>query len=415
MGKTRIRHGQKEGLLLVFMSIICCTPMLGGGLFLVAELALTALIIMLDLKVVLKQGKSLTVCILLYLLLIVTYRVTGISDAAWGRYAVYTLEEMQMILMLIIPVKLMGNNTTWAWWLMLSVIGVNIAWNITICYLYPEINESIHHFDEMFIKSLNLGLSDFHVMSLMFFNVCFFVFLNCKKKTIKYLMLGISLIAALYIVGFCLKASVVVFLMLSIGLLLFTKRAKTTGRAILLLSIVSIIALLLISVYADTIVKIIVDLSPSERLSKRLVMLVDADSSYASDNSFNARVDLWYSSVFTWLDNVGSFLFGVGDHWGNSSSGVGQHSDLLDHLAKYGLLGSMLFFAIMIKAFKYILSIFDRKYRLQLLMIFLIYILCGITKRIFFLNVGVVLYLLLPMASYFVNEKTVSHHADLRA
>lgn len=405
MVKTKKLHGQKEGLLMVLMAIICCTPMLGSALFLVVELALTALIIMLNLSGVLKQEKSLIVCILLYLLLIVIYRAAGISDAAWGRYAVYALEELQMILMLIIPMKLISNKTTWAWWLMLIVIGINIAWNIYVCYLHPEINESIHFFDEEFIKSFNIGLSDFHVMSLMFFNVCFFVFLNCRKKIIKYLMLGLSLIAALYIVGFCLKASVVVLLMLSIGLLMFTKRAKTTGRTVLLLSIFSLIALLLISAYTDSIVKFIVDSSPSERLSKRLVMIVDEDSSYASSNSFDGRVDLWYSSVFTWMDNVSSIFFGVGDHWGDLNSGVGQHSDLLDHLAKYGLFGSILFFAIIIKSFKFILSIYDRRLRLQLLMIFLIYIACGITKRIFFLNVGLVLYLLLPMASYFVNEE----------
>ena len=403
-----MQQGQKEGLLFVLMSIICCTPMLGGPLFLVAELVLTALILLLNLKNILKFGPSLTGFVLLYLLLIFTYRAAGISDAAWGRYAVYTFEEMQIMMMLVIPIKLMSKKNIWVWWLMLLVTGVNIVWNIYICYSHPEVNESFHLFDEEFIKSLNIGLSDFYVMSLIFFNICFFVYLNCKKKDIKYAMLGISVMTSVYIVGFCFKASVVVLFLFSVGLLFFTKRAKTTGQTVLLLGIASIITVLLVSAYADSIVKFIIEFSPSERLSKRLVMLVDADNSYASDNSFNSRVELWYSSVFTWLDNAGTFFFGVGDHWGDLSSGVGQHSDLLDHLAKYGLFGSMLLFATIIKAIKFIISIFDKKYHLQLLMIFLIYIVCGITKRIFFPNVGLMIYILLPLSAYFVNENSAA-------
>lgn len=405
----RSKTGYLEIFILLLTTVLCCTPMLESNPLLKIVLILFSIPIFLkDISIIKKKELSLVFFVFLYLFLVFLYRIAGFSSAAWGRYVFYLYIELQVLLMLVIPNKILNGGKTWVLWFILIVIGINVGWNIYMIYLNPQISINWHNIDEGMLHTMNIGLSSFHVMCLFFFNVCFFVYLNCKIKAVKYINLFFSMIAAVYIVGFCYKASVVIFFFLSLVLLLLTKNTKSNGRTLMTIGIAAVVSMLLLSTFTDSIVKFIVEYSPSERLTQRLVLLIDDNSDYANDSSYNARVDLWYSSLFTWFESVESFFIGVGDHWGDLNSGVGQHSDLLDHFAKYGLMGTSLLIAILVKSFKAIISFFDEKYHVQIMMIILVYLACGVTKRIFFSDIGMVFYLLLPLAAMFVNDKNVS-------
>lgn len=404
MGKSKSRSGYLVGALFVLTALICCSPRLGSAATLVGLLLLSFMTILMNGKMVAANGPSLTLLIVAYLFIIVLYRLVGVSDAAWGRYAVYTYLELQVLLMLLIPQKLVNLKDQWVWWVMSAIIGLNILWNCVVLFVSPELSAVYTLVDQDIIRSMNVGGSDFYVMALLFFDVCFFVFLNAKKMMVRFATLFLSIVASVYIVWFSLKASVVVIWLFSFGFLYAIRKVRKIGKFFVVSGVLAVTAMLVISAFSDDIIKFVVDYSPSERISKRLVMLIDPNNMEANDNSYSGRVDRWNTSLYTWLEDAKSIVMGVGDHWGDMNSGIGQHSEFLDFLAKYGLIGGCLMLAILIKSFKFILSLFDKKYRIQLLVIIMVYIICGMTKRVFFDCVGVVFYLLLPLSAILVND-----------
>ena len=301
-----------------------------------------------------------------------------------------------------IPDSLSNRQKTLLWWLVLAVMVFNIADNIYLSILYPSLN-SVSRFyqDEEFLASINAGGSAFYTFSLLFFNVCFFVFLNCKKKKIKFAALAATVISAIYILWFCLKASVVVYFLLSLVLQFFAYRTRNTSLFFFVIGFSAIFGIAVITVFQDSIVDFIVSVSPGERLTTRLVTLIDAENAEADISTATNRTSLYLLSIKTWLSDITNFLFGIGDHraaFGAKATGIGQHSDFLDSLARYGLLGLVILVTIFKNFFKYLLSLFGKQYKLQLVTIFVILIMCGLTKGIFEAGVGCVMFLLLPLS-----------------
>ena len=406
--RTKEIIGFKDYVYILFFMIIgvvCCTPRLNQGVFMALSVLLMSMIILSKVRYLGGRNISLTMCVLGFMFLIFIYRITNISNDAWGRYITYIFYNLQFLLL---PLLATFKNKTrnYIWWGVLAIALVNVVYNIIIRVFIPEIGESRSFFEDEYLESINVGTSAFYTFSLFYFDVCFFLFLNTKERRIRMTMLFLSIIATVFIVWFCLKASVVVFYLMSVVLIVLTK-GKNSGGRIWLLFIVSLLIYWLVSEFSNELVRFIVSNSPSERLTKRLVLLIDDQSMYASDSSYNARKDLWFMSLSTWLQSPANFLFGVGNHYssGGNNYGIGQHSELLDLLAQYGLLGGVFASLILAKLLKAIKLYFNKKCHLQITMIFLIYIACGFTKYIFSPIVGCAMFLLLPLSSQFIEMK----------
>lgn len=389
-------------------ALICSTPFLGIPLLIVVLLLISLMLLVINTSY-LRLNRALFLSVILYSLLIVFYRVADISDAAWGRYAIYLYLNVQILMLPLIRPKFLLQMNNMVLWISLAVMLANVSWNIIIISMNPLFNEKRIYFDEEILNSLNVGSSSFFSFTLMLFIVCFFVYLNCKERIVKRIMLVSSVIISVYIVGFCFKASVVLLWFTSAVLLMYAKKFKNIITLMIIMIGIIILGYYFITSYNNEVVRFIVSNSPSERLTVRLVGLVSPDSIYASTTSFEAREDLWRSSLNTWLANLTNFLFGIGDHWGDIERGIGQHSDFIDSLGKYGLLGGLILFFMFKKAFNYIIGLYDDKYRVQLYIIILIYFACGMTKRVFLPGVNFVIFMLLPLSARFVNERQAMH------
>lgn len=381
-------------------AILCSTPILGKSLYFAALLAVSVVFIALN-SSSFRFHRAIYWSVFLYIALIFVYKLIGYSSAEWGNYMHQLSFFIPMLLMFLIPDLLSNRQKTLLWWLVLAVMVFNIADNIYLSILYPSLN-SVSRFyqDEEFLASINAGGSPFYTFSLLFFNVCFFVFLNSKKK-IKYAALVAAVISAIYILGFCLKASVVVYFLLSLFLQYFAYRTSNRFLFFFVIGFTAILGIAVITVFQDSIVDFIISVSPDERLTARLVTLIDAENAEADISIATNRTSLYLLSVETWLSDISNFLFGIGDHraaFGAKATGIGQHSDLLDSLARYGLLGLMLLVTIFKNFIKYLLTLFGKQYKLQLVTIFVILIMCGLTKGIFLPGVGCVMFLLLPLS-----------------
>ena len=387
----------------IVMIVVFCTPKLNQGLFLAVVVVLLFLMVFSKFSTLGGRNRALSMSVFGFIVLIFMYRFSNISDDGWGRYVIYTLYNLQFLLVPLLA-TFKSKIRNYIWWGVLTIALLNLIYNIAIRIFIPEIGESARYFEEGYLETINVGTSSFYTFSLFFFDVCFFLFLNSKKR-IKMIMMLLSIVTTVFIVWFSLKASVVVFYLMSVVLLVLTRGKKEMGR-IWLLFITFILCYWIFTEYSNEIIRFLVSNSPSERLTKRLVMLVDDQSVYASDSSFNSRKDLWLMSLSTWLQSPISFMFGIGNHYssGGNNYGIGQHSELLDLLAEYGLLGGIIISAIFVKSFSSVKAYFNKQYHLQINMIFLIYLACGFTKYIFYPIIGCTVFFLLPLASQFVSQ-----------
>ena len=407
--KILINHNQVIFiLLLLIISTISCTPLLSKSRYYVFVGIAASVIILINIKQITStEGKPLAMTVFLYLLLIYAYKLIGYSSAAWGNYMNQTVFFITLLLMLLIPKKLSKKQKIWTWLLIAVIMAFNISDNIRLSILYPNINTSRIYLDEDFLSSINAGGSSFYTFSLFFFISCFFVFLNSKTKLIKYISLAFAVLTAMYISWFCFKASVVLYFFLSVIMLVYAKhtRNRTLFFIILLFTVFS--SYIFLAFFSDEIIDFIISNSPNERLTARFVTLIDADAQEANTFTVTGRTNLYMLSVNTWFDNLGNFLFGIGDHRAQFhavTTGIGQHSDFLDTLARYGLLGFLFLVFFLKNILKYFRSFFAPEHWLQVTCVFIIFIFCGITKGVFYPPIGCALFLLFPLCSTIVKE-----------
>lgn len=393
-------------IVLILTAIVGFTPMIyhSGKILLLMEIVSLMVVIQNSQYITFRSNISLVFNVVIFIILVIFYRVLGISDVNWGPIINDTLFFVPILLMLFTPL-LSPKQSEWLIFIMITVVVVVIFDNIRLCLTHPEILLAVNRdkmIDEMEGVG-NIGGSAWYNSICFFFMVCFFFFLNCKKKKIKRAMLISSLVSGVFVIAFCLKASVIVYVVLSTVLLVFAKKTKTMSRFMRIGIITMVLAFLFVVLFADVITDFLVN-SIGGRLSRRLMVFVDSDSMEASGGvrTLNARGRLWMVSVDTWLSNPVNFLFGIGDHdaeYSVEKTGIGHHSALFDLLAKYGFIGAFFVFNILRLSCKYIMSLFDKEKRLQVLVIFLILILFGFTKGIFRYAIGCSLFLILPLLS----------------
>ena len=352
-------------------------------------------------------NRRLLTCLSLYFILVFSYKLIGVSDASWGNYLLQGLFFVPIILILISHNILHQKLIVCLFIAILIVVVFNIINNIRLFFLYPEMTISNMSMKEEDLQALNMGDSYFHTLSLLFFNVSILLTLNGRSIIVKTGMLLCAIISGVYICGFCLKASVVVYFFLSIVLLLLAKRFHKPQKIILVCFISALIIYLFVCLFKTEIVQFVIANSPDERITIRLITLIDSDNTLANQDTVDGRSELYFLSLKTWLSNPVNFLLGIGDHRALSdveSTGIGQHSEILDSLARYGIIGGYFLWVIFKKSFKFIISLFDNSVKSQVRAIIIVFIMCGFTKCVFSPSIGCVLFILLPLSSFFIKD-----------
>ena len=398
----------------VLVIFFCCTPILKNviGYFLTWILILTVILGKFDSQAY-KKNSVIVVSTLLYVAVVLVYKLSGVSSAHFGYYLVQMRFYLIVLLLPLVPRDYTQPLAKKLWWMLMFIMLFNIADNIRLSILYPEINIIRHSLDESFLSSINAGTGSFYTFSLFFFLVSFFVYLNTELRKIKLFSLFAAAITAIYICWFSLKASVFMFFFLSIVLVYYAKKAQNRKLFLGITILSGIIIVLIVDVFSDEIIDYIIMLSPNERLTMRLVTIVNDDASEAHEATITGRTTLYMLSVKTWLTNVTTFFLGIGDHYDTlnpEKTGIGQHADFLDVLARYGLVGGSLVFVMLRSCFKYILSLFDNKYRLQIGTIFFVYFLCGFSKHIFEAGIGCVVFILLPLSAIILKSNKQNYN-----
>ena len=123
--------------------------------------------------------------------------------------------------------------------------------------------------------------------------------------------------------------------------------------------------------------------------------------------SVSGRAQLMELSWNTWLSSWRAFLLGVGDH--RTGHIIGNHSDLIDTLARFGIVGGIIFSKLSIAQFTFLRLLDDKQssYKTQCMIVFLLYIVRGFFGNILTPAIAVQVFLFLPLLferCYLLNE-----------
>lgn len=356
-----------------------------------------------------KVVRRITIGLIGFISLILLYWWTGYSDASSGNYfyqitffvsiagAIYCFQKMPRWLILVI------------YFAILAMMSIHLIRDIFIGNIYQG-----YSMEELSDFGSSVILTSFSTTTMFVLCICLLVFLNVNHMVIRWIHLVVIALAFYYIVFCGQRGSVVVLMMISVFLLLYEKFNKSNLKSKRIIIIALVVAILMI--FSDNVIDFLISISPNDRLTDRFIDMKGTLQQGASDDSFSGRLSLEIISIRSWLRDIVSFFFGIGDHrnedfsgiQGFIMSGIGGHSELIDSLARYGIIGFSLLAYLYVNICKYILSLFqDEKEKNQVRAIVFVSILTSLTKTVFYPEIGICLFLLLPFSSVIINKKNI--------
>lgn len=137
----------------------------------------------------------------------------------------------------------------------------------------------------------------------------------------------------------------------------------------------------------------LIDIVP-ERVSVRLSAMINPQN---DDEGYLSRFELMKVDINTFFGSISNFLFGVGDHRGHEYWGlIGQHSYILDTLARYGCIGIVYLTIFFKKTYYCFVKPLETGFNRQFAIVcFLIFFFLSVNSVAFNVTIGITLFLLL--------------------
>lgn len=397
-------------LAILVLSVITTTPLLNVSSVLISLWG--AFFIFENNKFHRIKGKLRSVLALgiLFVFICVIYKLEGVSSAKMSYCAAPSFFYFVPVLALIIIDKCKNEQQIRFLFHFISLaVAINIADNIRLFYML-DMNIVFQNIagvlKEEGITGLNLGGSMFVNMSVFYAAIMFFAFLKSDNYQEKILLLTYVGVSVYFIVMCSFKASAVVLMLISLVIMYISVKAKKHVVAILIyMAIIGVLAFF----FMDSIINFLIDITGSQRIADRLIIFT-SEGELSDSGSLMSRSELWQVSIKTWLSGVGSFFFGIGDHYWDDfktteDSGIGNHSDLFDVLARYGILGGLILYSSIKIYYDYLKERCGKYFRYEILSFFILLLLMGYTKKIVSTQPAIMIFILFPLALKYYSYK----------
>ncbi|MCR4926349.1 MAG: hypothetical protein K5927_00065 [Lachnospiraceae bacterium] len=389
-------------ILLSAFIIIFETPIVSRNIPNVIFYGLMAVLLLLNVNVFLKTSKRNKLILLVtaaFVVLFTVYKVLKISSSGLSYYST-TVKFLLLATILIVYYDILSPKQK-CFLLNLTVVAVivNLIENLRLYFKYGPFR-FVYLFQRR--RFTTNSVSTMYVTAVFFFSAALFVYFlhTDKKKPAKW----ISLILSVFMFFFCVaiaQRTIILLLGMIMFPLLIVANAKNKRQFFIILATFTVIIVLLWLFYKDILTGF-AKLTRSSRIQTRVDQLISYLSSggaEAFEGSGAARMDRIMTSVHTWLSSPVKFFFGAGDHRGSYDI-IGNHSQIVDEFAKYGLIGGLLMLYIIWLYFKHIAksvkTVISNPLFRQLLIIFFIIFIRACIGGIFEPVVGVQLFLIIP-------------------
>ena len=295
----------------------------------------------------------------------------------------------------------------------------NLTYNIYLGFLFPGIFDEQASTEESieFCVLMNIANTFFIEICYMIIGILIIVALNIKDKGWK--LLCILLITPIFYYMLFQNTRGIAILLLIIELvglfLAFFEPTRSEIRRPYYLFSIGILVMLVFILFIP-LMGWILEFIQSERLAERLNDLVDfsqsgGDVNNVREGSFTERILLAQTSLNSFLSSPVSVFIGIGDHsqaFGGDlvKSGIGHHSEFIDVLARYGIVGAFVFFNIMKKYYLMLKKLsFERKILKYVNVLFGIIIMSGVLNLLFEPNILLFMYIIMPVIIELVASK----------
>lgn len=273
----------------------------------------------------------------------------------------------------------------------------NLIYNIIIGFQFPEIFEK-QESTELSIEfgvMMNLADTNYIIASYLLIGVLLMTLLTIKNKLWRLLSVILIVPIVYYLLFQNTRGTAILMLATEIVgfVLAYFEPKKQKNRSGYYVVMIILLIVVLFFVFIP-IMQWAIENVQSERLAVRLKDLLDfreggGDTSQVSEGSFMARLLLARTSLNTFLANPINMLIGIGDQtisFGGDliKTGIGGHSEFIDVLARYGLVGAIIYWNIMsnlLKFYKRLTS--ERKIFKYVNIIFMVIIISGFLNPLF--------------------------------
>lgn len=348
-------------------------------------------------------AKKLILLSLCYLLIIIFYKLCGVSTASWEYAAGYA----GWIVAEIIGIYLASNASERQNQKLFWVIAISEVANVT--YIAVAGTRSIRTAGQ--IAGVEMTTAMFSTAFMLFSGVLLILLLHTKRTILKSVAF-FSIIAVLYVNFSVLQRGINAILTLAMFALIVLFNTKRSRRAYGICFLMGFIILCayLSGLYIPAL-QWVESIIPSERIASRIhsinLLLQTNDYIYAG-TSVRTRGILINNTWTTFTSSAGNILLGVGDHR-SSNAIIGNHNELIDSLARYGVLISLLLYRLVRRQALFLKSLFsatkNNSVYHQAMVVFITYLARNIMGNAFSTAVGIVMFVFLPCVIKLINHE----------
>ncbi|MFA5005851.1 MAG: hypothetical protein WC509_00065 [Candidatus Izemoplasmatales bacterium] len=348
-------------------------------------------------------------------------RATGVSNLIWKVYIDrLTLYFIPVIMVFILSyynfaeMKLLAS-------IFVYVIILNTINNISLYITDPTIFINLNILGDI-SRLTNAGSTDFVTLLIFFIGVCVVAIINTTKIAMKIMFIAFSLCAGYFVVYGNPRATAFVFLSLLLFAILALSYRNSNSFSVLLRGLCILLILILVFIEIVPIVRFVTTSITSSRMIERfndIVRIVEGNTSFLNtgNESIALRFQLAQTSISTFFGGLSNFIYGVGEKVHGESFfelvnyGVGDHSELIDVFAEYGIIGGFILYNLLYEIFKKILALPKSKIiKRQLLAIIAVFILYSFFNDVLLENVLYVVYIFMPIMIVVLDERNTKGH-----
>mgnify|MGYP007069881532 CR=1 FL=1 len=301
---------------------------------------------------------------------------------------------------------------------MFLVIFTNVLSNIIICLQDPDLVVQLSNLETAYWKFTNLGRTTFVVMCLFFLAYCFVIFRGSKQRVIRTIAM-VSLLLTAFYMGFqnTRGTDVILGIVMIVALLYITqvssqKKKNRSGYYLLGLVLIVVVVWQSSNIFGALENVFSEDMRMLTRLTD-IETLMMSGTDQLDDGSLSTRLLLYSTSIGTFFGSLSNFIFGVGDVLEDASDlmvllrvGIGGHSEFFDAMAKFGIIGSLMYVWVLSSYHKFFKKLPIEKIGISMWKTtFFIFIFYSFINTSFHSEVFFLIFLAIPLAIYYYFNK----------
>lgn len=347
-----------------------------------------------------RDVKKTILLILIYIVIILVYKVLGLSTASVAYH--YNIVKFFLAFICFSPLYQRLNSKQITFLMIICLLTVlitlfqNYQLKMSLGYRY-----SIQLYKTSGIKEV---IDTQYTSAILLLEGAFLSgFLILKKHVKRYLFLVLAIVLFAFNSVVTQRGTFFILTLLMILLLVYVNGEKHSAKRLVGIIVLSL-GLVFVTTSYSKIIEWLGSVLKSNRIIERLnsinVLLQSKDINAIGDESLGGRIRLMRVSVDTFFGSISHFLLGVGNRTDNNVL-VGNHSQFIDEFTRYGVLGGILFIVIIINMLKCSRKMSGiEKEALSydhFTVICIVFILRGLIGTLLDASIGVTMFIIIPL------------------